>query len=616
VIESVEQHEIDRTGRRLLREAVEPLGWIVNEVQQDYGIDANVQVFANRSPTGAWFHIQLKSSRSTAYSANGSFISQELTTAHAKHYALEMHEPIFLIHADVNKKIVYWHAPQLDRSLAEVLGKTGAKYVAMRIPTAQRVPQTAADLLVALDRIYLVLANRQLIAAPNQEFAESIRHFANQEELYKAFQQKRDTIKLQKIADLFRERNLKDALPQAQTILMDPDSSIEVKFWARQQLEGIEFVSAAQGGKSGHDLAEITLNHAIAMQDLVEDAPRHMKFYALIVRKAAELLVQVQEDSDASMVLRQHDEGGASILMALALLAKKSAITNRIAMKYRQCLRLARLAKTYPDRWMLGRALTRIVQAIGRYIITLESEGNFEAAQAFAQSALQICKVSAWISIETGDGRGVGQAILSALMTTRSIDSDAFRWATEIASHLSDPEVKAEALIAIDRIVRRWSGEAQAGDLRADPVWQIFQNMASALGIDIRDEADPFVRALRIAAKDNSPERVLSQCEHIVESQGATGPIARQIQMLFNTSMASSKVIHCALHNYHVEGRELDAAYSEFKKSYCESCADSSPRPPGWCYTDREKSILQAKHRDFVEALVGTPYGLRYTEKD
>ena len=39
-----EEHDIDRAGKRLLRAALEKLGWILNDVEEDYGIDSNVQV--------------------------------------------------------------------------------------------------------------------------------------------------------------------------------------------------------------------------------------------------------------------------------------------------------------------------------------------------------------------------------------------------------------------------------------------------------------------------------------------------------------------------------------------------------------------------------------------
>ena len=59
VITKPEEHDTNRAGRRLLRAALETLGWVVNEVQEDYGIDSKVQIFDGTSPTGAWFQVQL-----------------------------------------------------------------------------------------------------------------------------------------------------------------------------------------------------------------------------------------------------------------------------------------------------------------------------------------------------------------------------------------------------------------------------------------------------------------------------------------------------------------------------------------------------------------------------
>jgi hypothetical protein len=140
--------------------------------------------------------------------------------------------------------------------------------------------------------------------------------------------------------------------------------------------------------------------------------------------------------------------------------------------------------------------------------------------------------------------------------------------------------------------------------------------MAAAIGIDLSDETDPLVRGLRIAAKDDSPERVLANCEHLLASQGAVGPIARRIQRLFNLGTAGSKVVHCTLHNYHKEARELDAAYGEFNRSYCDSCPDKKPRRDGWELTDGVIQEIEARNYEFVARLAGTEHGLRFVDKD
>jgi hypothetical protein len=549
VITKPQQHDVNRAGKRLLRVVLEPLGWVVNDVQEDYGIDCIVQVFDRRSPTGAWFHVQLKSSASSEYAADQTFISQELSIGHARHYALELREPVFVIHADVTRKSVYWYAPQLDGQLEGVLGKTGVKSTTVRIPTRQKLPETVPDLLTILNKVHLKLAIREFVSATPQTFAESLKHLPDQQALHRAFQEKNDSLKLQRVHILFAQRKFDEARSRAEVLLADPDSTVETKFWSQIQLQKIDWAVTHHSGKPQNELHRVTLAHAKVLQKLVASGPKHLKFYALIARHAAELEILVHENLSLSMALRLHLQSHGDPMMILGLYARRSALTRLIASKYNRCVRLARYAANYPDRWVLGRALTTVVDAIGPYLITLHSESNFEAERAFAHSALQICKLSAWIGDETGDTTTVVMAIMGALLTVRTEDSDAYRWADQTARSLSDPEVRADALLRIERAVKRWKGERLEGDYQGDTVWQAIQNIATALGIDMTNENDPLVRGLRIAAKDESPERVLAHCEHLLVSLGATGPTARRIAQLFSISTAGSKVIHCTLHD-------------------------------------------------------------------
>jgi hypothetical protein len=207
-------------------------------------------------------------------------------------------------------------------------------------------------------------------------------------------------------------------------------------------------------------------------------------------------------------------------------------------------------------------------------------------------------------------------AMLDALMTTHSENSEAYQWAMQVINAIVDPELRADALRLIDRVKRRWRHEPVEGDCQGDKIWQIIENMATGLGVDISDQSSPLVRGLKIAARDDSPERILANCEHLLVSLGATGPVARQILRVFNIGAAGSKVVHCTLHNFHVEGKEQDAAYAGFKRAYCDFCPDKKPRPDGWRYVGNVRAQIEAGHRDFVKRLAGTPNGLRFTNED
>jgi hypothetical protein len=616
VITKPQEHETNRAGKLLLRQSLESLGWVVNDVQEDYGIDTNIQVFDGSAPTGAWFHVQLKSSAVTAYSSAEDFISQELSVEHARHYALEMRQPILLIHADVVAKRLFWHAPQLDRDLIVALRQTNAKSVVVRIPTYQDLPKTAAGLLKRLEKIHLALANRTLTSSTVWSFAESLKYLPDQEALYRAFQEKGGVLKLQKLVELYQHKKFDELIPRAHAILSDPDSTVEVKFWAEMQLFAVEHTQWAHAGKPQLLLPKIDLAHARRLQQLTAKGPKHLKFHALIARQAAEMEMLVHENYGLFLALQQHNQASGNPMMVLGIYARRSALTRRIVAKYNRCVRLARYAATYPHRWALGRGLTEIVKATGPYIITLRAEGNNEAAETIVGSALQISKLAAWISQETGDLQGVTLSVIAALSTVQSQQSVTYRWASETAQAISDLTVRVDTLGCIERAAKRWRGEHVAGDYHGNVVWQVIQNMASALGVDLTNEDDPVVRALKIAAKDDNPEEVLKNCEHLLVSLGATGPIARRIRRQFNLETAGSKVVHCILHNHHVEGKELDAAYGDFKRLHCDSCPDKKPRDSGWKYTGNMRLDIEAKTTILVQGLAGTQYGYRLTKED
>lgn len=616
MITKSDEHEIDRAGKRLFRSALEKLGWVLNDVQEDYGIDSNIQIFDGTHPTGAWLHAQLKSSSQSHYSTDHTFVSQELSVDHARHYALEMRQPVVLIHADVEDAKVYWYFPQLDRKLATALRDTSAKSIRLRIPTCQELSQSAPDLLVGLEETYLALADRELVSARIQSFAESLEHFPDQQKLARAFQEKNDVLKLKRIRDYYEKQQFGEARSRADLVIADPDSAIEVKFWAQIQLQAIDYHETVQAGGPQNELPKVVLKHAKAAQRLTRLGPKHLKFYALISRHAAELEIMVYENFSLFMALQQHLETGGNPMMVLGLYGRRSALTRQIVAKYNRCLRLARYAATYRDRWVLGRALTNIVKAIGSYMVTLRAEGRTESEAAFALSAIQICKLAAWISGETGDGEGIVLAILAALLTVHSKDTDAFRWAEQTAQGLSDRTLRADALEAIERATKRWAGFKVDGDYHGDTTWQAIQNMATGIGLDISDENSSLVRELRIAARDSSPERVLVNCEHLLAAQGAVGPTARNIRRLLSIDTAGSKVVHCTLHDYHVEEKDLDSAYKEFKRLHCDNCPDATPRPSDWHYDEKARQLEITKYGAFVARFLGGRFGLRYTNKD
>jgi hypothetical protein len=620
VIQKSQQQEIDRAGRRLLRSTLEPLGWVLNGFDEDYGFDYDVQVFTGGSPDGIWLKLQLKSSGSSDRPADGTYISQQLSVDHARHFALEMRDPIFIVHADLQASQVFWYAPQLDNALSTKL-RSGANSstVSVRVPTSNSIPESAENLLRAIEQVYVVLGSRTLQNSSASSFAESLTYQPDEAKFRIGLQEKTDILKLRTIHELLEQRQYADGLSRARVIVSDPDSSIENRFWAQEAVGAIEWAEGVSKNRPQSELPLIYLRNARALQSMTKKGPAHLKFYALIARKAAELDGLAIQNWGLTILLYQHRTSAGNPLMALKSYADLAVSTQHLITKYNQCLRLASYVANFRGRWALSRALYKIVQSAASFIGRMGRMDAMElggAAPQFRSSALQICKLIAWIGEESEDQEAIALAAGAALLPVSSQDTDEFRWAGQTLDRISDPEVRAQAVVRIERQIARWRGERPEGDSYSDAIWQIMENAAAALGIDISNEDDPLVRGLRIAARDNTPERVLRTCKHILTSLGAVGPTARRIGTLFGTQMAGSKIIHCSLHDYHLEARDFDSALSEFKSKFCDMCPDRAPRPPEWTYTDAFRVEFQAKHDAFVRKFNQTGAGFRLTTSD
>jgi Domain of unknown function (DUF4365) len=607
------QHDIDNAGKRILRDALEPLGWIVNEVQKDYGIDFNVQVFDGVSPNGMWFHIQLKSHQTPDYSSDRTFISETVEIEHVRHFAIELRQPMFLVIADVGFKKLFWHCLQLDTILMQRLDEASQQdTITVRIPTKQHLAGTEPQFLTALRLSNSVLAIRQLTRSSTADFAESLEYSGDPLRILACMQDKGDVLRLQKIADLIHKGKLPEARQRTGLLLADLDASVQTKFWASIQMYAIDFTEIVTSNKPQEFIAKCHLDHAISLLKITAEGPKPFKFYSLVDMRAAELELLTYENFRLALLQSAHRRQGGDPMLRLSIYARRAWLARAINKKYNQCLRIARYATKSDDAWLLGRALIGVTNALSVYLGTLRTEGQAQVEGAYAKSALQICKLSAWIGALAGDENGIGMAVVGALVTVSSEDTETYKWAKQTAESITDQEIRDSAVECVSHATLRWKGEKVAGDIAGDSAWQALQNMATERGVDISDEKSPLVKALRIGVKDDNFDRVLRECEHLVISYGAIGPNALLVDELFNMKAACSKVVNCKLHNFHVEGRDLDSAYDGFRKSHCSTCPDQKPRPEGWTFT----GVLTPDDAEYLTTLFGTPFDMRIVDDD
>jgi hypothetical protein len=603
-MERPKSHITDSMGEAQMRAIFESVGWAVNRIVNDYGVDFDIQIFEDNKATGEWFKVQLKSSESSQYSANRTFLSQPLSADHATHYSKEMRDPIFLIHADVKDKKTFWFAPQLT-TLAKA--SEYRESVSFRIDTCSELPATLPQMVIALRQIRLKLGARIVSESPITDFANSV-EVEDRETAIQGLQDRTDFLRIRTIHDEVSEGDLEESKDRLEAVISNQHSSVEIKVAAVLEEERIEFMAAHRSETPQSAISQIRLQIGKRFQLLTKDGPPALKFFALLARKAGELDVLTFQDFGLFMNWMGHvksDEGNPFIALHLAMERLKS--TGRIIRKYNQCVRLARYAANSKYRWALPNALLRVVQSMAIFIMRLRTEGQEETARQYRNSAMQFCRLAVWIADQNDDDESLSFAMTAAFLLTGRGDKadleqeEVLSLAREALSKIKDSKQAELTKEAFDRGMKRIAGASVEGDPKPDLVRQIIENRAAGLGIDMTDSEDLTVKLIRLGIKDISPERAIKHCRHAFVSISGRVPLSvSTLAELLQLPSINGKIIHCDLHEYAVESRTLDIAAEHFRKKYCETCKDISPRPSDWEYSDEWQAEENARHSDFM----------------
>jgi hypothetical protein len=596
------QHVTDSLGQTQLRLIFEPLGWTVNRVEHDYGLDFDIEIFRDFRSTGVFFKLQLKSSDSTIYSANADFVSQELMVRNAQYLCREVRSQVIVVHADVKAKRTFWMAPQLDvGSIRKLLEEANGHSITLRIPTQNELPASIPQLVETLARVENLLATRVVVSSPIPDFISSTKGHIPRERVIKSLKDKTDALRIEAAQEMLATGAGDDALSDIEAIVGDPVSSVEMKFSALLMKERIRTVGLHRSQVPQAEIPEFRLEISKELQGLVKKGPAYLKFHALIARKAAELNCLVQSDWGLFLNYRLRRENWDPIWGSV-LAFHRATLIRRITLKYNQCLRLVRYAANSQHRWALPEALLRIPVAAGVFFLRLTLEELMPAADYYSASGVQICKLVAWICEENDDESQLIGVAGAAVMLSRSADGEAVTWARRVIGGIKDGDIKGRAQYLLDRHLKRLAGEPLAGDIEAS-IRQIVENMAVSLGINISDPNDPTAKLVRVGIDDADPGRVLSNCEHIFVSLGPNPPLAPTGILAHTLGLPSigPKILHCDLHNYYALGATLDPTYGKFKRQYCDNCSDLKPRPAEWKFSDEWQDQENLRHIKFIE---------------
>jgi hypothetical protein len=329
-----------------------------------------------------------------------------------------------------------------------------------------------------------------------------------------------------------------------------------------------------------------------------------LKFYTLIAQVAGEFYQLAKEDWGLFQNWRVHQATG-DVWWRAELRVLRAEVSRRILRKYRQFIRLVRLSEKTPYQSALPLAFLRILEGAAILICGLELEGFPDAAASIRESVFEVCKLAASIAAQYGQHSERAQAALSAGMLSRDRGAACVHWAEEQVERIADERVRESARAMLTDQSATLANAAPNND-EAVPVsmeQQIYENMASGLGIDLADQEDPVSEMVRTGIADFDPTRALRDCSHMFVTLSRRSPgflcfmLAQQLQL----PTMGAKVIHCTLHKCSREGLSLDETYQRFRTDYCDHCPDRSPREPGWQYTHAWQLGQNEQNKEFMD---------------
>ena len=176
---------------------------------------------------------------------------------------------------------------------------------------------------------------------------------------------------------------------------------------------------------------------------------------------------------------------------------------------------------------------------------------------------------------------------------------------TRLTRFLTKPGVKSGWECLEDRSQTfdpsKRSQEVQKPDVPIEEEFQIYIQMAQAMGINLGDPNDQIAQIVRIGLQDLNPERVLKNCRHLYVYVGHYGIPAEMLGL----HTAGSKYLRCLKKDVVIGGLSLDGIWGIMSQQNCSKCENKEPWPDDWKWTRSWQTTEGKKdiHREFENRL-------------
>jgi len=618
-LKRTKQHEIEDAAYRQFENCI-PRHWVVRSQNKDYGIDREVEIFKQKSmditaqTTGQVFKVQIKGTEKAKISQKDGIIKFPLEVEKVNYLCRELNVPTFFIVADIVCKKTWWYAIQVDEDLKhrlDLANQKSQRSITLKIPYQNILPDTLTLLVKTLDDIALSKACDVFVELPESNFYKIPLDSEQILELEKKFT---DKIFIAKVTKLWEAKDYSKIEEIAKETLSDKRASTSTKVSAVLCLEHTIEFRLKDNPNLDNQLDRICVETSATIRKITKKENRSWRLFGLVTWRAA--LLRLASKRDFSLYMNRKIHVGEEAfdpldhICSLTLdIARRKAI-NRFFKIYNQCLRLINILLNVKEYWIIPYAVLRIVQSIPAVFIHLWGENLFETATNLRNNVLALIEKAVALSYSLNRWDDIGQLVISAFTTNSTTSKDqydiTYDWARSKLMSIPDNSIRTMWLDTLKEISQSFrqdkkNAELEIPDVPVEEEYQMYIQMAEALGINVYDTKDDIAKIIRIGLEDLNPERVLKQCKYIYVYIGHYGVPAQMLRLY----TAGSKYLRCLKKEVCVSGLSLDKIYQVLFEKYCSSCENRKPRPDVWKWTRswHNKEAQKEIHKRFRQRL-------------
>jgi hypothetical protein len=579
--------EIGRKAGRIFGAAI-PYTWVIRsqQDQEDYGVDYELELMLpGDKPSGFLFKVQEKGALDMEEDAGGTMlVFGGLKVARMRYYLRQLDVPIALVLVDITKGCVWWAALQGNPIAEErytAAAATTNETMTMYVPKANALPGTEDQFIEAMRAAQDALTVRCVREATSPCVVTAALNTDSLDDTVAAFRRHSDSLRLEQVERFRRVGDLQSALDVSERIWESPSETIQLRFAAAVNI--VRFMGQGMLQTRDFDSQQAFMRRRVEVTtDLVgvtekEAAPEHLRLYAKLLHSSANLSVLV--DRYMGFAHSESVQPKEGVLAPITRAAKQ----HSMVLAFREFERgqgfLAEISQK--ARHLVAQSWSWLVSEIGPFALILRMDRQREASDSLIR----------WIDDTVGP-------IVDAAAAAKDWESVALCAMEQVgigtgpdpAHPLEERVARAKELLGriTDQAERQGHEErlAQRAAYLAEPPppltiereQDFVRHMASATGLDLDDESDPFAQMARLGIEDMNPERVLRNCRHLFVCTDSYGLVREALGL----PTAGMKWINCTKHGHSLGHLSLDGAYGVFHQDYCSKCPDACPHPTDW----------------------------------